>query len=129
MNASRVKRTARVVVFALAVLVAAALVGLVIACGVERWSVKVGTDAGAWQVDPTNPAWTSVSEMNTFARPSFIPAQLLCTGLPYLRLGIQLHQRASPRPGRRYGSSESLPQCGAMSRMRELPGWCRHIVF
>ena len=74
MNASRVKRTARVVVFALAVLVAATLVGLVIACGVERWSVKVGTDPDAWQVDPTNPVWTSVSEMNTFPRPSTIPA-------------------------------------------------------
>jgi hypothetical protein len=46
----------------LAVLVAAALVSLVIACGVERWSVKVGTDADAGQIDPTNPVWTSVSE-------------------------------------------------------------------
>jgi hypothetical protein len=70
------RRTARIIVTLLAVLVAAGLLGIagyVWACGTERWLVKTGADVDASQVDLSNPYPTSVSEMNTFSRPSTIP--------------------------------------------------------
>jgi len=76
MNSRRVRRTARVIVLALAVLVALGLLGIagyVWACGTERWLVKTGADVDAAQVDLSNPYPTSVSEMNTFPRPGTIP--------------------------------------------------------
>jgi hypothetical protein len=72
MNSRKAQRAARVVVLALAVLVALGLLGIVgyvWDCGTERWSVKVGIDPDGWQVDLSNAVWTSVSEMNTFPGP------------------------------------------------------------
>jgi hypothetical protein len=50
MNKKDVRRTARVIVSALAILVAAGLLGLTgytIACSTERWAVKTGGDVDA----------------------------------------------------------------------------------
>jgi len=42
-------------------------------CGVERWSVKTGTDADAQQVDLANPKNTTVAELITLNPPNPIP--------------------------------------------------------
>ena len=44
-----------------------------LACGVERWSVKTGTDADAGKVDLNNPIMTALTELIHFERPSDIP--------------------------------------------------------
>src|SRR5262249_49586250 len=70
------RRTARIIVSLLAVLVAAGLLGprgYRIACGTERWAVKTGGDVDAGLVDLSNPVVSSVSEMNTVQRPGTIP--------------------------------------------------------
>ena len=43
-------------------------------CGVERWSVKTGTDADAGLVNLTTPTSTAITNMRAFAAPSPIPA-------------------------------------------------------
>jgi hypothetical protein len=42
------------------------------ACGVERWSVKTGTDAGAANVSLT-PRWASIRALNALTPPSRLP--------------------------------------------------------
>jgi hypothetical protein len=58
---------------ALAVFILMILGGMVISCGSERWSVKTGTDPDSWQVDLSNPYFTSVQEMASFDRPGYLP--------------------------------------------------------
>jgi hypothetical protein len=76
MNPCRVMRTARAVVLILALLVPVGLIGYVMACGVERWAVKTGTDADSWQVDlDFNNAWgVQVGDLASLSRPGYIPA-------------------------------------------------------
>jgi hypothetical protein len=85
MNKKDVRRTARVIVSALAILVAAGLLGLTgytIARGTERWAVKTGGDVDAGLVDLSNPVVSSVSKLNTFQRPGPIPRMATPTGFP-----------------------------------------------
>jgi len=42
-------------------------------CGVERWSIKTGTDAGAQQIDLTNPKPTTIADLVQLAAPQPIP--------------------------------------------------------
>jgi lamin tail-like protein/S-layer family protein len=43
-------------------------------CGVERWSVKTGTDSDAPSIDLSSPTATTISEMRTWATPNPIPS-------------------------------------------------------
>lgn len=43
-------------------------------CGVERWSIKTGTDTGATSIDVSNPTATTIAEMRTWPTPSAIPS-------------------------------------------------------
>ncbi|HET9730324.1 MAG TPA: hypothetical protein VFR41_12915 [Acidimicrobiia bacterium] len=43
-------------------------------CGVERWSVKTGTDADRYKVSLTNVVDTSIATLRTKARPSSLPS-------------------------------------------------------
>jgi hypothetical protein len=42
-------------------------------CGVERWSVKTGTDAGASQLDLTNPQATTIADLIALPAPNPLP--------------------------------------------------------
>lgn len=42
-------------------------------CGRERWSVKTGTDAGANQIDLTNPQTATIADLIALQRPSPLP--------------------------------------------------------
>jgi hypothetical protein len=42
-------------------------------CGVERWSIKTGTDAGAQQVNLANPQATTIANLITLTPPNPIP--------------------------------------------------------
>jgi hypothetical protein len=50
---------------------AAALTG---SCGVERWSVKTGTDADAGQINTSSSTPTTISALTTLPQPSSLPA-------------------------------------------------------
>src|SRR5713226_3861501 len=43
-------------------------------CGKERWSVKTGTDAGASQIDLTNPKTATIGDLITLQPPNPLPA-------------------------------------------------------
>jgi hypothetical protein len=43
-------------------------------CGVERWSVKTGTDADASLVDLLNPTATTIADLTSLSAPSSIPS-------------------------------------------------------
>src|ERR1035437_3520851 len=43
------------------------------ACGIERWSVKTGTDAGASAIDLTHPVRTNVATMRLWIPPYTLP--------------------------------------------------------
>ena len=43
-------------------------------CGVERWSIKTGTDPGAGSIDVSNPTATTIAEMRTWPTPNPIPS-------------------------------------------------------
>jgi hypothetical protein len=49
-------------------------------CGVERWSVKTGTDADAGKVNLNAPTNTTITAMRAFTAPSPIPANNRITG-------------------------------------------------
>jgi hypothetical protein len=74
MDATSVKRTARVVVLIFAVLVPVGLIGYVVACGSERWSVKTGSDADAQQIDLTTVYGAGVGDLGALPRPTYIPS-------------------------------------------------------
>jgi len=42
-------------------------------CGVERWSVKTGTDANATQVDLANPKPATIADLIALTPPNPIP--------------------------------------------------------
>jgi SH3 domain-containing protein/excalibur calcium-binding domain-containing protein len=44
-------------------------------CGVERWSVKTGTDADASKVDLTTSVPTTIADMTALAKPSALPSK------------------------------------------------------
>jgi hypothetical protein len=58
----------------LAVILLAVPTGLFAQCGVERWSVKTGTDADAGKVNLTTPSNTTIATLRGPAAPSPIPA-------------------------------------------------------
>jgi hypothetical protein len=43
-------------------------------CGVERWSVKTGTDADVGAIDLANPVPTTVAALRSLAKPALLPA-------------------------------------------------------
>src|ERR1700704_3092158 len=49
-------------------------------CGVERWSVKTGTDADSGKVNLNAPTSTTITAMRAFTAPSPIPANNRITG-------------------------------------------------
>lgn len=56
------------------------LLGLTVAlqvqaqCGVERWSIKVGTDSGAWSIDLSSYISSTIYNFHQSTRPSSLPA-------------------------------------------------------
>jgi len=58
----------------LAVILLAIPTGLFAQCGVERWSVKTGTDADAGKVNLTTASNTTIATLRGPAAPSPIPA-------------------------------------------------------
>ena len=58
----------------LAVILLAVPMGLFAQCGVERWSVKTGTDADSGKVNLTSPSNTTIATLRGPAAPSPIPA-------------------------------------------------------
>lgn len=44
------------------------------ACGVERWSVKTGTDADAASIDLAHPVTATIGDLTSLAKPASLPA-------------------------------------------------------
>src|SRR5262245_17761916 len=57
-----------------ALLVIAGLQALTAQCGVERWSVKTGTDPNAGQVNLGSSSSTSIAHLRSLAAPNPIPS-------------------------------------------------------
>src|SRR6202040_1401757 len=64
----------------LAVLLLVVPTSLFAQCGVERWSVKTGTDADAGKVNLNAPTSTTITAMRAFTAPNPIPPNNRITG-------------------------------------------------